>query len=264
MLKLLALSAAALMTFSAPQTDPLSGKWGSDGRTVLDLKLGSDGSVSGQVMSGRPDNMVPITRGTFNRQTGELQLAGDARSPDGTTVLPYTIQGALAGDSLTVNAAFGDYRGSLTLRRVGLPQGTPGSSPSAPGISEELRKAFEEVHAAISKSADLVPADKYAYRPVSTVRTFGELVGHVADSYVWYCTRASGRNVEWSDAIEKGKTDKTTVTQKLRESLAVCTAAYSNTSSVVGGLLGNVSHTNLHYGNMITYLRMMGLVPPTS
>ena len=135
---------------------------------------------------------------------------------------------------------------------------------SGPNVLDGLRGGFDEVHTAVSKSAELVPADKYTYRPVSTVRTFGELVAHVADSYGWYCNRAAGRNVQWSDAIEKGKTDKPTVTQKLRESLAVCTAAYGNGSSNLGGLMANIAHTNLHYGNIITYLRMMGLVPPTS
>ena len=134
----------------------------------------------------------------------------------------------------------------------------------APSAVEELRKSFQAVHEAVARSADMVPADKYSYRPVATVRTFGELVAHVADSYVWYCTHSSGRKVEWSDAIEKGKTDKATVTAKLKESLAVCTAAYANNSSHVGGLINNVAHTNLHYGNVITYLRMMGLVPPSS
>ena len=133
-----------------------------------------------------------------------------------------------------------------------------------PNVLDGLRGGFDEVHTAVSKSADLVPADKYTYRPVATVRTFGELVAHVADSYAWYCSRASGRNVQWSDAIEKGKTDKTTVTQKLRESLAVCTAAYGNSGSNLGSLMANIAHTNLHYGNIITYLRMMGLVPPSS
>jgi uncharacterized damage-inducible protein DinB len=134
----------------------------------------------------------------------------------------------------------------------------------APNVLDGLRGGFDEVHTAVSKSADLVPADKYTYRPVATVRTFGELVAHIADSYAWYCSRASGRNVQWSDAIEKGRTDKVTVTQKLRESLAVCTAAYGNSSSNLGSLMANIAHTNLHYGNIITYLRMMGLVPPTS
>jgi hypothetical protein len=72
------------------------------------------------------------------------------------------------------------------------------------------------------------------------------------------------RNLEWSGAIEKGKTDKTTVTRKLKESLAVWTAAYGSSTSNPAGLLVNVSHTNLYYGNIVTYLRMMGLVPPTS
>lgn len=139
---------------------------------------------------------------------------------------------------------------------------TPLQAQSGP--IEELAKSFNEVHAAVAKSADMVPADRYTYRPVATVRTFGELVAHIADSYVWYCTRASGRNVDWSDAIEKGRTDKATVTRKLRESLAVCSSAYGNSSSHVGALINNLGHTNLHYGNIITYLRMMGLVPPSS
>ena len=138
------------------------------------------------------------------------------------------------------------------------------SAQSAPSANVELTKSFNEVHAAVAKSADLVPADKYNYKPVATVRTFGELVAHIADSYVWYCNRASGKNLEWSDAIEKGKTDKATVTQKLRESLAVCTTAYGNSASHIGALINNMGHTNLHYGNVITYLRMLGLVPPTS
>ncbi len=128
----------------------------------------------------------------------------------------------------------------------------------------ELGKVFSELHDVVAKSAELVPADKYAYRPVATVRTFGELIAHVADAYLWYCNRASGRNLDWSDAIEKGRTDKATVTLKLKESLAVCTAAYGNSSSNAHGLLNNLSHTNQHYGNIVTYLRMMGLVPPTS
>ena len=142
--------------------------------------------------------------------------------------------------------------------------GATTAAAQGPNVLDGLRGGFDEVHSAISKSAELVPADKYTYRPVSTVRTFGELVAHVADSYAWYCARASGRNVQWSDAIEKGKTDKATLAQKLKESQAVCTAAYGSGSSNLGQLMANIAHTNLHYGNIITYLRMMGLVPPTS
>ena len=132
-----------------------------------------------------------------------------------------------------------------------LPAGSRAQA-GGPNVLDGLRGGFAEVHTAVSKSADLVPANKYTYRPVATVRTFGELVAHVADSYAWYCSRASGRNVQWSDAIEKGKTDKATVTQKLRESLAMCTAAYGNGSSNLGNLMANIAHTNL---NPLRFLR---------
>ena len=255
---LLALTALVLSVTTAPaQTDPISGKWGRDGATVLDLKLESNGAVTGQVMNGRPDNLVAIKTGSFNRQTGILKLEGEAKQSESGAQIPWLIDGTLVGDSLQVNATFGDYKGALALKRLAVQAATP-------AIADELRKGFGELHNAVAKSADLVPADKYAYRPVATVRTFGELVAHVADSYIWYCNRASGRNLDWSDAIEKGKTDKATVTQKLKESLAVCTSAYSSSTSNTLGLLSNFSHTNQHYGNIVTYLRMMGLVPPTS
>lgn len=124
------------------------------------------------------------------------------------------------------------------------------------------RGGFDEVSAWVSKAADLVPADKYTYKPVATVRSFGELVGHVADGYNWYCANAV-KKTEWSDAVEKGNTDKATITAKLKQATDACKAVYAK-----GGqfkeLLGNVGHANLHYGNIITYMRMLGLTPPSS
>jgi uncharacterized damage-inducible protein DinB len=256
---LLALYTLVLAGSALPaQSDPISGKWGRDGATVLDLKLESSGTISGQVMNGRPGDMAAIKSGSFNYQNGALKLQGEAKHPDSGVMIAWLIDGALVGDSLKVQATFGDYKASMAFVKLGSPQA------GVPDLLDGLRSGFDEVHTAVSKSAELVPAEKYNYRPVSTVRTFGELVAHVADSYGWYCNRAAGRNVQWSDAIEKGKTDKATVTQKLRESLVVCTAAYGNGSNNLGGLMANIVHTNLHYGNIITYLRMMGLVPPTS
>jgi uncharacterized damage-inducible protein DinB len=125
------------------------------------------------------------------------------------------------------------------------------------------RESFAEVSGAILKAAEAVPADKYTYQPAKTVRTFGQLIGHIADGYTYFCAAASGKKVEWSDAIEKGGTDKATLLQKLKQSTASCTSAYKD-SGQVGELIRNIAHTNLHYGNVITYMRMLGLVPPSS
>jgi uncharacterized damage-inducible protein DinB len=131
-------------------------------------------------------------------------------------------------------------------------------------IPTELRGGFTEVAEWVTKSADMVPAEKYNYRPVETVRTFGQLIGHIADSYNFFCARGVGNKVEWSDAIEKGSTDKATVVPKLKQALDKCNAAYGSSSGVMGPLLNNVGHTSLHYGNIITYMRMLGMKPPSS
>lgn len=133
-----------------------------------------------------------------------------------------------------------------------------------PDVATELRNGFNEVNGWVMKAAEAVPADKYNYRPVDSVRTFGQLIGHITDSYNYFCTNAVGTKVEWSDAVEKGSTDKDTMLPKLKEAVGRCTTTYSASNAKLRPLLINVSHTSLHYGNIITYMRMMGLKPPSS
>jgi hypothetical protein len=125
------------------------------------------------------------------------------------------------------------------------------------------RKAFNEVAAWVVASAEKVPADKYDYKPAPTVRTFGQLVGHVADGMNWYCANAAGKKTQWSDAVEKTVTGKTALVEKLKGSVAACNTVYKS-GGVWQNLIDNVGHTSLHYGNVITYMRMLGLVPPSS
>jgi uncharacterized damage-inducible protein DinB len=131
-------------------------------------------------------------------------------------------------------------------------------------VATGLRGGFTEVNDWVTKAAEMVPADKYNYKPVDTVRTFGELIAHITDSYNYFCAHGVGNKVEWSDAVEKGKTDKDTLLPKLKEAVGRCNTAYSSSSAQLRPLFTNVGHTNLHYGNIITYMRMMGLKPPSS
>jgi len=131
-------------------------------------------------------------------------------------------------------------------------------------VSTELRNGFNEVSGWVTKAAEMVPADKYNYRPVDSVRTFGQVIAHVTDSYNYFCAHGVGNKVEWSDAVEKGGTDKDTLLPKLKEAVGRCNSAYGSGNGQLRPLFSNVSHTSLHYGNIITYLRMMGLKPPSS
>jgi uncharacterized damage-inducible protein DinB len=140
-------------------------------------------------------------------------------------------------------------------------QTTPEKTPD---MATEVRNGFNEVNDWILKAAEMVPADKYNYRPVDTVRTFGQLIAHVTDSYNFFCARGAGNKVEYTDAVEKGGTDKETLLPKLKEAVGKCNAAYGSSNAQIKPLFVNIGHTNLHYGNIITYLRMMGLKPPSS
>jgi uncharacterized damage-inducible protein DinB len=139
-----------------------------------------------------------------------------------------------------------------------------GQAAQSPDTATELRKNFTEVSAWVTQAAEMIPDDKYYYRPVDSVRTFGQLVAHMADSYNYFCARGAGNNVEWADPVEKGNTDKATVVAKLKQATDRCNEVYKGNSGRVGPLLTNVGHTSLHYGNIITYIRMLGMKPPSS
>jgi uncharacterized damage-inducible protein DinB len=127
-----------------------------------------------------------------------------------------------------------------------------------------VQMGFAEVSGWVTKAAALVPADKYSYKPTSTVRSYGQIIAHVADSYLYYCGKATKQETRWSDAIAEGPVDKATLAPKLAQALATCNAAYASGSGNIGLLMANVAHTSLHYGNLITYIRMLGMTPPSS
>src|SRR5688572_23914872 len=125
---------------------------------------------------------------------------------------------------------------------------------AAPTAQAAVKYGFDEVAGWLVASAELVPADKYTYKPVNTVRSFGELMAHAADGMNWYCGSAkAAKDVQWNDAAEKGKTDKATVVAALKSATAGCAAVYASPAARLDKLMANIAHSNLHYGNAITY-----------
>ena len=128
------------------------------------------------------------------------------------------------------------------------------------------------------KSAEEMPEENYSFKPVDTVRTFGQLVGHVADAQYEFCAPVVGDGQQ-IPGIEKSKTSKADLIQALKDAFAYCDSAYSGMTDAHAadmvkffgrempklGVLGiNNGHNYEHYGNMVTYLRIKGLVPPSS
>ena len=243
-----------------------SGTWtgvleSDGGRTTARIELRVAGhSVAGLVTGPQ---LIPgdIVAGHFDPETRALRISVKLQGTD----TQFDFAGAIRRDTLVVSGNGDGQVYTLRTTRSGDLASAPSLVPQSPldTSAAAARRSFTEVSRWVLAAANLVPAERYDYRPVQTVRTFGQLIAHVADAYGYYCGRASGRNVDWSDAIEKGPTDKATLLEKLAEAQTECDVVFAGRSSI-GPLVENVGHTSLHYGNIVTYIRMLGLVPPSS
>ncbi len=132
----------------------------------------------------------------------------------------------------------------------------------------------------IVESADQMPEADYSFKPVETVRTFGQVLAHVADSNYFYCARSKGEAPPVPDGtLEKTATTKAAIVKGLQESVAYCDAVYASLTAAsaadmvkagdnqiprVQPLFSNASHNVEHYGNLVTYFRMKKMVPPST
>ncbi len=152
-------------------------------------------------------------------------------------------------------------------------------SPSAPSAVATDRQIWTTVIGYITAAAEQVPDSSYAYHPVPTVRTFGQLVAHLAGSQNMFCAAALGDKMTAEDDIEKTTTGKAALVAALKASTEYCQKAYAMTDaealkrptklfggeqSALWALAANAAHDDEHYGNIVTYMRMLGMVPPSS
>lgn len=149
-------------------------------------------------------------------------------------------------------------------------------------VSDSIRSEWKTIEGYIKESAELMEEANYSFKPVDSVRTFGAILAHVAGANYLYCAAVKGEKPPHQEAdFEKTLTKKADIVKALDESLAYCDAAYSAaTDASIGqmgnapfgsgqatkasALMGNVGHLSEHYGNLVTYFRIKGIVPPSS
>ncbi len=153
-------------------------------------------------------------------------------------------------------------------------------APSAPDnpLSSGIKAAYAVAKNNVTKAAAKMPEENYAFKPTPDVRSFGQLVGHVADANYMFCSVVQGEKAPVS-GIEKSKSTKADLVQALESSFQYCDKVYgaltdANAAELVkfmGGdraklavLSFNNMHDYEHYGNMVTYMRLKGIVPPSS
>ena len=155
-------------------------------------------------------------------------------------------------------------------------------SAQVPAAQNPIAAGQKMLHSMVKnnviRSAEKMPEENYAFKPTPEVRSFGQLIAHVADSRSAFCSAVLGKPNP-APGIEKTKTTKADLVQAVKDAFAFCDPAYDGLTDAEAGaqvkffggnqakvtvLAFNTAHNNEHYGNIVTYLRMKGLVPPSS
>lgn len=139
----------------------------------------------------------------------------------------------------------------------------------------EAKQAWNGIKNNLIKMADKMPDEAYSFKASPDIRTFGELVGHVADSEMRSCSTVNG---EMKNLGAGKMTAKADLVKAIKEASDACDKAFEGVTdanafemmkgprpaSRLGMLVRNTTHANEEYGYMAVYLRLKGIVPPSS
>jgi uncharacterized damage-inducible protein DinB len=167
----------------------------------------------------------------------------------------------------------------IVFALVGLVAGASGvcAAQSNP-LSVGLQSDYKTIRDYMIRAAEKMPESTYGFKPSPDVRTFGQQIAHVADDQYNLCSPVKGEVRKGAyRQLENSLTAKSDLVAALKAAFAYCDDAYAALTDSSGtvmlkdqnrtrfGMLNwNLWHTWEHYGNIVVYLRMNGLVPPSS
>jgi uncharacterized damage-inducible protein DinB len=169
----------------------------------------------------------------------------------------------------------------LLVTAILIPADAHAQAPTPPDLtsmSGGLVSLYRSIRLNLIEAAELMPEEHYSFAPAGDVRTYGQLVGHLANTQYNFCTPARDVPNPSKVNLETLKT-KAELVAALKASLAFCDVAYDTLTDAAMAaatkfgqapitkgytLTFNVAHDNEHYGNIVTYLRLKGLVPPST
>ncbi len=147
---------------------------------------------------------------------------------------------------------------------------------TAASITGDVKQTYTAAKTNLLKAADKMPEEDYSFKASPDIRTFGQLIAHIADTQLFYCGTVQG---ESKTGTAGSKTTKADIVAALKDSFTYCDAAYdavtdASAADVVklrqrqftklGILVRNAVHDNEEYGYLAVYMRIKGIVPPSS
>ncbi len=169
----------------------------------------------------------------------------------------------------------------LMMAVVALAATLPRAAQSSDSQSSAFKTQYDIVKGYVTKAAEKAPADLYSFKPTPEVRSFGAVLAHIADANYGLCSMATGgKSPMERGAVEKsGNTVKTELQKALADSYKFCDDAFATLTAANEGEKVNLfgmeqtrlstlafvtAHNFEHYGNLVTYLRLKNIVPPSS
>lgn len=142
-------------------------------------------------------------------------------------------------------------------------------------VITEVKQGYESVKNNLLKSAEKVPDEDYSFKPTPEIRSFGEVMGHVVAAEGHTCAAVLGDHSASHSKLET----KTEVVSALKDAFAECDKAYASLTDAnatemvntgrgqrtrLGALIGNTTHDVEQYSILTVYMRLKGIVPPSS
>jgi hypothetical protein len=158
----------------------------------------------------------------------------------------------------------------------------PATSAQPPSLVSEVQNVFNTIKGYITKSAAQFPEDKLTWQPTPAVRSWARLIAHIADDNNGACAVLGGAaqrparlDTEDTPKSAANKMTKADLEKALADSFALCDKAFAAVTdanmmerngnrSKIGTLIYDTSHINEHYGNIVTYMRLNDMVPPST
>jgi uncharacterized damage-inducible protein DinB len=167
-----------------------------------------------------------------------------------------------------------------TILLVAVLTAPPQAPPAkAEPLGASVTSLYRSIRRNLVGAAEKMPEEHYGFRPSPDVRTFGEIIGHVANTQYNFCAPPLKEQNPNRANLETTLKTKADLVKALSDALAFCDKAYESLSDeglhaevkwgprpIASGyaLVFNIAHANEHYGNLVTYLRIKGIVPPSS
>jgi hypothetical protein len=138
--------------------------------------------------------------------------------------------------------------------------------PTTP--AENMRQYFTSGNNQVLEMAKDFPEDKYQFRLKPEMRSFGDVIVHVASGNVYAAKAGRGEQVKWDELDPKNYKTKADIVALLEKSIrdanATLKASPEGPKKILEPWMGVMEHTAEHYGLLVAYYRANGLVPPAS